>query len=238
MKARTILATALVALVATAVGGGALAANGNGVRYTFVGKLLASPSGGQLQITVDGGSKLALKKMLGQPVNQTFSYGSSTEFLKWSNGVPTVVGPGDLAAGDVVAVHVRAARSASLAEIEAQQAGIVGDRGANPQHPDKPLYLFRGTLTAVGESSVTLDVKGGDKRALRLMVGQQAAQTFRTDGTTIYLLWQGKVPTVIAPTQLKVGDRVTVRIRAAKGSSLQQVESTPATKVAEHEPGQ
>jgi len=36
----------------------------------------------------------------------------------------------------------------------------------------------------------------------------------------------------------RVGDRISVRIRAPKGSTLQQVESTPATKVVEHEPAQ
>ena len=235
MKMRLMLACAAATALAAV---GVAAGGGKGASYTFVGHLLAAPSDGRLQITVDGGSRLALQKMLGQPVDQTFTYGSATEFLKWSNGVPTVVQAGALAAGDVVAIHVRAPYDATLAQIEAQPAGVVGDRGPNPQGPGKPLYLFRGKLTTVGESSVTVDVTGGDNRALRLMIGQQSSQTFRTDGTTIYLLWQGRVPTVIAPTQLKVGDRVTVRIRAPKHASLQQVEATAAVKVAEHEPAQ
>ena len=41
----------------------------------------------------------ALKAMLGQSVSQTFTYGSNTEFLKWSKGIPSVVQAGDLAAG-------------------------------------------------------------------------------------------------------------------------------------------
>ena len=45
-----------------------------------------------------------------------------------------------------------------------------------------------------------------------------------------------KVPTVISPAQLTVGDRITVRIRAAWHSSLSQVESTPANHIGEHEP--
>jgi len=35
---------------------------------------------------------------------------------------------------------------------------------------------------------------------------------------------------------LQVGDQVTVRVRAAKGSSLAQVEATSAVHVGEHEP--
>lgn len=241
MHTRKLIALALVAAVTAVTAAAALAGDGKpaaGIRYTFSGKLAAAPSGGSLALTVDGGSKAALRKLLGQPVAQTFHYGSSTEFLKWSNGVPSVVQADALAAGDVVSVHVRAPREASLAEIEAKEAGVVGDRGPNPQHPDMPLYLFRGTLSAVGESSVTVDVRGGDRRALRLLIGQPSSQTFQTNGTTIYLLWQGRVPSVVAPSQLKVGDRIAVRIRAAKGSTLAQVEQTPATKVAEHEPAQ
>jgi ubiquinone/menaquinone biosynthesis C-methylase UbiE len=40
--------------------------------------------------------------MLGASVDQTFAVGDTTEYLKWSNGVPAVVGLGDLAEGDVV----------------------------------------------------------------------------------------------------------------------------------------
>jgi hypothetical protein len=175
--------------------------------------------------------------MLGASVDQTFTVGTGTEFLKWSNGVPTVVHSNDLAAGDWVIVHVRAPRQASLAEIESRPAGIVGDRGAKPNPPAKPLYLFRGTLAApAGASSVTLNVIGGNRHALRALLGQPAQQTFSYGSETIFLLWKGKVPTVITPAQLTVGDRVTLRVRAAKGSSLGVVESTAATRVAEHEP--
>jgi len=44
------------------------------------------------------------------------------------------------------------------------------------------------------------------------------------------------VPTVISASDLKAGDRVTVRIRAAARSTLEQVESSAAVHVGEHEP--
>src|SRR5205085_8637254 len=125
-----------------------------------------------------GGNKPALRAMLGQPVTQTFAYGSDTEFLKWSQGIPTIVQAGDLAAGDFVWVHVRAPRDSDLATIEQQQAGIVGDHGTQLFKPDKPLYLFRGKLTSVGSSSVTVHVMGGDRRALRLLIGNSSDQSF------------------------------------------------------------
>jgi hypothetical protein len=239
MRVKTIIAAALVALATT---GGAYAGNGHGngprlgMRYLFLGQLTAAPADGKLSVTVEGGNRAALRAMLGQPVAQTFSYGDGTEFLKWSAGIPSVVQAGDLAAGDYVWIHVRGAAGEPLGDIEAQDAALVGDHGAQLNPPSKPLYLFRGTLTAVGSNSVTVDVRGGNNRAMRLLIGQSTTQTFSTDGNTIFLLWQGKVPTVISLAQLKVGDRVVVRIRAPKGSTLAQVESTAAAHVGDREP--
>jgi hypothetical protein len=234
------LVAVAAALLATSA---ALADNGNQngqgkTRYSFLGQLTATPSNGGVSITVDGGNRVALRAMLGQPVTQTFAYGTNTEFLKWSKGIPTVVQPGDLAAGDWVWVHVRAPRNASLAEIEQVQAGLVGDHGTQLFKPDKPLYLFRGTLTSVGSSTVTVHVTGGNRHALRLLIGSSADQSFTFGENTIFLLWQGKVPSVIDASKLTIGDRIVVRIRAEKGSTLAQVTSTVAVKIAEREPAQ
>jgi hypothetical protein len=238
MRTKILLVTAAAALLAA---GAAFADNGNGpakIRYSFLGQLTATPANGGVSITVEGGNKPALRAMLGQPVTQTFAYGSNTEFLKWSKGIPTVVQAGDLATGDWVWVHVRAPRNASLAEIEQVQAGLVGDHGTQLFKPDKPLYLFRGTLSAVGTSTVTVHVTGGNRRALRLLIGSSADQSFTFGENTIFLLWQGKVPSVIDASKLTTGDRIVVRIRAEKGSTLAQVTSTAATKIAEREPPQ
>ena len=234
---KTILITLLAALCAT---GAAAAGNGHGkakTRYSFLGTLTAAPANGGVSINVAGGNKAALRAMLGAPVTQTFVYGSNTEFLKWSNGTPTVVQPSDLAAGEYVWVHVRAPRGSDLSDIEQTAAGLVGDHGTQLYKPDKALYLFRGKLTAVGgNGTLSVDVTGGNHRALRLMIGQGSSQTFSTGGTTIFLLWQGKVPTVIDASKLVVGDRVVVRVRAAAKSSLATVESTAAVHVGDREP--
>lgn len=241
MKIKRTYGIALVALAVALLGAGAALADTGAPRgtvLTFRGHLLAAPAANatSISVSVEGGDHLALKKMLGQSVDQSFAVGASTEFLKWSNGVPTVVHANDLAAGDWVNVNVRAPRDASLAQIEAQAAALVGDHGPNPNPPDQPLYLFRGTIASVGSSSLTVDARGGNARALRLLIGQSQVQTFATGPETIFLLWQGKVPTVIAASQLKTGDRVVVRIRAAAHSTLAQVESTAAVHVGEHEP--
>ena len=229
------LALSLVAALACA--GAATAGNGHGkYLYTFAGQLTSTPSNGGVSINVEGGNRAALRAMLGQPVTQTFAYDSTTEFLKWSAGKPTVVQPGDLAAGDYVRVNVRTQRGADLSTIEHQPAGIVGDHGTTLYRPNMPLYLFRGTLSSVGSTSIAVHVTGGDRRALRLLIGSSPDQSFTFGDNTIFLLWQGKVPTVIDPTKLVVGDRIVVRIRAKAGSSLSQVESTPANHIGDREP--
>ena len=234
MRIKLVLLSLVAALLCVGV---AMAGNGPAkFLFRFQGQLTATPSNAGVPITVQGGNKAALRAMLGQSVAQTFAYGTTTEFLKWSHGIPTVVQAGDLAAGDYVTVNVRAPRNSNLAAIEQQAAGIVGDHGTSINPPDKPLYLFRGTLTSVGASGVTVHVTGGDRRALRLLIGNSSDETFTFGDTTIFLLWQGKVPTVIGAADLKAGDRITVRIRAPRLSSLSTIESTPARHVGEHEP--
>jgi hypothetical protein len=233
-----LLAVVAALLSATAAFAGNGKANANNVRYSFLGQLTATPANGGVSLNVEGGNKRALRAMLGQPVTQTFAYSTTTEFLKWSQGIPTVVQPGDLAAGDFVWVHVRAERNAGLAQIEQQPAGIVGDHGTQLFKPTKPLFLFRGMLSSVGASTVTVHVTGGNARALRLLLGASGDQSFTFGDNTIFLLWQGKVPTVIDPSKLVVGDRIVVRIRADRGSSLAQVEATAANHIGDREPAQ
>lgn len=233
MRVITFIAVGLVALI-TATGAGA--APRPGVEYLFLGQVSAAPANGQLSVTVQRGNHAALRAMLGQPVAQTFSYGTNTEFLKWSHGIPTVVQAGNVAAGDYVWIHIRDTAGASLADLEQKHAGLVGDHGSQINPPNKPLFLFRGTLTATSTTSITLTVHGGNHRATRLLIGQPQSETFTVNTNTIFLLWQGKVPTVISLAQLKLGDNLTIRIRANKHATLTQIENTPAVHVGDREP--
>jgi hypothetical protein len=235
MRVTTLIAVGLAALV-TAAGAGAAPRAAHNVQYRFLGQVTAVPANGQIPVTVQRGNAPALRAMLGQPVAQTFAYGPKTEFLKWSHGVPTVVQPGDVAAGDFVWINIRDNAGSSLAQLEQKAAGMVSDHGSQINPPNRPLYLFRGTLTGTGADSVTLNVQGGNHNATRLLIGRPSSQSFTVDGSTIFLLWQGNVPTVISLAQLKVGDPISVRIRAPKRASLHRVESTPAVHVGDHEP--
>ena len=161
-----------------------------------------------------------------------------SEVLIWRHGIPTVGTTADLKQGDWITVNVRAHAGSSLAEVESHPVGIVADRVAKPNPPSKPLWLYVGTVAGPQSGGhIALHVKAGNRRALRSMIGQAQDQTFTYSDDTIFLLWQGKVPTVIDASQLKAGDRITVRIRAPKGSTLAQVEATAANHVGDHEPG-
>jgi hypothetical protein len=230
----------LAVLLVASVAGTALATNGpKPVDFTFTGRLQADPgpAATSLPVTVQTGNRHALQKLVGQTRNRTFAVDASTEFLLWSQGKPTVVSLDALSAGDLVTVHVRAQRDASLLQIETTPASIVADRGQNPGKPHRALWLFRGTLNGPATSStVSIHVLDGNHRALRSMLGSPVDETFTYDSHTVFLLWQGKVPSVIAASLLQAGDRITVRVRAPRGSTLAQVAATPAARIAEHEP--
>jgi hypothetical protein len=238
MQHRLLTALALAALACTIVAATALG-GGRGRLYQFRGDVV-SASSTSLQISVTGGNHLALKTLIGQSQNETFALGAKSEILVWSNGVPHVGSVADLKPGDDVTVDVRARAGVLLAELLATPVAVVGDRGPSNRAGGRPLFLYIGTV-AGGQSGghVSLHITSGNWRGLRTMLGQASVdQTFTYDTGTIFLLWQGRVPTVIEPSQLKAGDRITVRVRAPRGSTLAQVETTAASHIGDHEPGQ
>ena len=236
---RRLTYVALAALVLLATGASStFAARSGSVTFVFNGRLLAdagnSPS---LYVDVNGGNRLALKKLVGQSDSQHFAVNGSTQYLRWSHGVPTVVSESNLVAGDAVSVHVRAARGASLAEIAATAAARVADRGPTPGFARRPLWLFVGALNGpAANGKISIHVQSGNWLALRKMLGQPLDESFSYGPRTIFVLWRSGVPTLISPGQLRVGDRISIRIRAPRVDSLQQAEQVPATHIGDHEP--
>jgi hypothetical protein len=232
---------ALVAVAVLTVGtSSTLAARSSGtIQYLFNGRLLADAgNSSSLFVDVKGGNHAALRKLIGQGRTQQFAVGPNTQYIRWQNGVPSVVDESNLVAGDRVSVHVRAARTDSLAQIEATPAWRVADRGPFGRFAHRPLWLFIGRLDApAANGHFTLHIVDGNLRALRAMLGQQLDQTFTYDAHTVFVLWVNGVPHVISASQLVVGDRISVRIRAPRSFSLAQVEAVPANHVGDHEPG-
>lgn len=236
MRRSTIVVT-VAALLATLVAAtAAFAGDSNGkTLFRYVGQL-QSTTDTSVTVTVQNGNRPALRSLLGASQVQTFATGPETVFLKWTNGTPAVVGIGDLTIGDYVTVNVRGRSDAPLATLTGTPAGTVADHGPRLARPDRPLYLFRGTFVSTAGGTVTIDVKGGNRHALRLMIGQPSRQSFSTGPETVFLHWAHRIPTVIDAAALKPGDRIVIRIRADRGSTLAAVEATAARRVADREP--
>src|SRR3954449_12910313 len=236
MKHRLIITFGLSTLVCAVVAATALG-GGKGRLYQFRGEV-ASASQTSVAVTVEGGNHAALRALIGQAQTESFTIGPRSEVLVYSHGVPHVGSAAELHPGDRVTVKVRAHAGATLAELLATPLAVVGDHGASGGHPARALFLYAGNV-AGGQSGghIALHVTTGNWRGLKTMLGQPVDQTFSYDDGTIFLLWQGRVPTVIQPSQLKAGDRITVRAPAPQAASLAQVEATPATHVGDHEPG-
>lgn len=240
MRKRVVLA-ALLALGLLTVGTSAtLAASRNGnALFLFNGRLMADAgNSSSIAVDVNGGNRLALKKLIGNSDDVNFAVDSSTQFLRWTHGVPTVVPESNLLAGDRVTVRIRADRHSSLAQLASTAARQVADKGPSGRFPRQPLWLFIGKLNAPASGGhVSLHITNGNLRALRAMLGEPINETFSYDAHTVFVLWQGRVPTLISPGSLKVGDRISVRIRAPQSFSLAQVEQVAANHIGDHEPG-
>ena len=232
---------ALTAVAAVGLGAtGSIAAGKQGlVEYQFRGELAATPppNSSSLLVDVAGGNRRALRLMIGQPAGQAFAVGANTQYLRWVHGVPTVVQQSNVVEGDQLVVRIRAQRGSTLAQVEASAANVVADHGPSPGRARKALWLFQGTLNASAATGhLSVHVLDGNHRALRAMLGQAQDQSFSYDRHTVFIKWTGRVPELISPSQLTIGDRISVRVRAKGGSSLGQVEATPANHVGEHEP--
>jgi hypothetical protein len=233
---RQLLLASLLALALLTAGTSAIAARSSNALFIFNGRMLADAgSNPTLAVDVNGGNRLALKKLIGQGDDRNFAVDANTQFIRWTHGVPTVVPESNLLAGDRVTVRIRADRHSSIGQLESTPARQVADRGPAGRFPSQPLWLFAGTLDAPAAGGhLTLHIRDGNLRALRAMLGQALDQTFSYDRHTVFVVWQGRVPTVVSPGQLHTGDRVTVRIRAPRSFSLAQVEAVAANHVGDH----
>jgi hypothetical protein len=233
------LALAAMSVIGLGASGSVAASRQANVLFLVRGELLADPPSGSSSLIVDvaGGNRRALRLLVGQSSAQSFAVGPNTQYLRWAHGVPTVVTQDNLAEGDQLTMRIRAPRGSSLAQLLATPANNVADHGPTPGRPAKPLWLFKGSLNAPASGGhLGIHVLDGNYRALKAMLGQSQDQTFSYGRRTVFIRWQGRVPTLISPSQLVVGERISIRIRARGAASLGEVESTPANHVAAHGP--
>ncbi len=132
----------------------------------------------------------------------------------------------DLLAGDQIDVAIIADRSLTPAEILATPAWSIVAKAAIVQ---KILYGFAGKVTAIdlAAGTVTLDVKYATKSARAAIGAGTKSITFLTDTNTD--VFKGGVAVGLA--DIATGDLVGVGVRAAKGSTQEQLVATPARTV-------
>ena len=237
MRTKVFLVTLAAALFAAT---GALAGPGNGhgkIRYSFLGQLTATPSNGGVSITVAGREQAG-------PARDARRPGHADVRVRRHDRVPEVVAR----ASRPSSAPATSPRATSSGCTFARRAGRRSPRSSSSppassattarssSSPTSRSISSAARSSSVGSGTVTVHVTGGNRRALKLLRRLFADQTFTFGESTIFLLWQGKVPTVIDASKLVVGDRIVVRIRAEKGSSLGQVESTPANHIGDREP--
>jgi len=207
------------------------------VEYVFWGNVVTDAGAGakHLTFTATSGNARALRVLLGQKQPLTLSLGARTRYVVWNGHQPVIGTSASLVAGDRVRVVVRARRGVRFARIAAIPAARVGDYTAFGKVPGA-LYLYRGVVTGSDASHVTVKVRGGNARALRLLIGHGRKQTFTFGSTTTFIDWVGGLPRVVDATSLHAGERVVIRIRAPRQSTLATVEATAAVFVNTHEP--
>ena len=84
---------------------------------------------------------------------------------------------------------------------------------------------------------MTIDVKGGNRRALQLMIGQGTSRPSRPGAETVFLHWAHRIPTVVDASSLKAGDRIVIRDpRRPAARASQRSRRPPAKRVADREP--
>ena len=104
--------------------------------YLFRGTFV-SAADGKVTITVRGGNRHALKLMIEQSADQTFTTGPETVFLHWAHRVPSVSDPATWKAGDRIVIRIRAEKGLTLAEVEATPAKRVADREPKGQETNQ-----------------------------------------------------------------------------------------------------
>jgi hypothetical protein len=132
----------------------------------------------------------------------------------------------DLLAGDRIDVTIVTEDASSYEEVLATPAWIIVAKAAKVK---KILHGFAGKVTArdATANTLTVDVKYATKSARAMIGAGTKSVTFLTDASTD--IRRGGEDVGLG--DLAVGDLVGVGVRAAKGSSLPQLEATPARTI-------
>jgi hypothetical protein len=95
-------------------------------------------------------------------------------------------------------------------------------------------YEFRGAAVVApgtGATQIQVQVDGGNRLALKALLGASQPTTFKTDGQTRWIAVNGNTPVLGASDTVLAGDLVRVVIRAPFHTPLATLLATPAASV-------
>ena len=213
------------------------------VEYLFTGTLAAEPGAAptSVSLNVTGGDNQGLRAMIGASGPQTFAVDAATSYVAWTaaerGNAPLVTTPSQMHAGDKVRLRVRAPRQAPLSVIEAAPAKLIADL-ATSQKVQGRLFVWGGKTVAIDltAQTITVQIRFGNRRGLKALLGNPATQTFHYDSATQFVSWKKYVPAMVAPTTVSVGTPVTLRTRAIGNVSLTDLTNAPLWRVRVREP--
>jgi hypothetical protein len=106
--------------------------------------------------------------------------------------------------------------------------------GAASAHTRGVAYEFRGTAVAApgtGATQIQVQVTGGNRPALKALLGAAQPTTFAADTTTRWIAVNGSTPVLAASDVVLAGDVVRVVVRAPWHTPLSTLVATPAASV-------
>ena len=201
-----------------------------GIRYSFLGTVTATPSNGGVSINVVGGNKVGASR-------DARRAGHADVRVRQQHRVPEVVEghpggrPGVRPRGRRLRLGARP--RAARQQPRRHREDRCRDR-RRPRHA--ALQARQAAVSLPRQADRGRQQRLGHRRRQRWEPPRDAAddrrrpsETFSTGDGTIFLLWQGKVPTVIDASKLVVGDRIVVRIRAARNRPSPRSRRPPPT---------
>ncbi len=106
--------------------------------------------------------------------------------------------------------------------------------GAASAHARGIAYEFRGTAVVAPGSAATqiqVQVTGGNRQALKALLGAAQPTTFALDAKTRWIAVNGNTPVLGASDTVLAGDVVRVVVRAPRNTPLATLVATPAASV-------
>jgi hypothetical protein len=106
--------------------------------------------------------------------------------------------------------------------------------GTASAHARGAAYEFRGAAVVApgtGATQIEVQVDGGNRPALKALIGAAQPTTFKTDGHTRWIVVQGNTPLLGASDTVLAGDLVRVVIRAPFHTPLATLLTIPASNV-------